>query len=153
MNLILNNWQRNSSGVTLAELLISLAIISLVIFALLKFYSTNLLTNTKEYKRSTLYYRAVEEMENLIAKDYSSSDLKTFYSSSSNIRFIDDGKYLLKIKVESVDPLTTLNPEPYPSKQSEDRLLKKITISAVALEDAQYPQKARQVDLVRYISP
>ena len=39
-------------------------------------------------------------MENLIAKDYSSSELKTFFSSNSNIRFVDDGKYLLKIKVE-----------------------------------------------------
>ena len=144
---------RNESGVTLSELLVSLAIITLVIFAVLKFYSTNLLTNTKEYKRAQLYYRAVEEMENLIAKDYSSADLKTFYSSESNIRFIDDGKYLLKIKVESIDPNTTLSPEPYPTNQGEDSLLKKITISAVALEDAQYPDKARQVDLVRFISP
>ena len=147
------NLKRNSSGVTLVELLVSLAIITLVIFSVLKFYSTNLLTNTKEYKRSELYYRAVEEMENLIAKDYSSSDLKTYFNSNSNIRFLDDGKYLLKIKVESVDPFTTLEPEPYPTKQSEDRLLKKITVSAVALEDAQYPDKARQVDIVRFISP
>ena len=94
-----------------------------------------------------------EEMEKLIAKDYSSSDLKTYFNSNSNIRFLDDWKYLLKIKVESVDPFTTLEPEPYPTKQSEDRLLKKITISAVALEDAQYPDKARQVDIVRFISP
>ena len=79
--------------------------------------------------------------------------MKTYFNSNSNIRFLDDGKYLLKIKVESVDPFTTLEPEPYPTKQSEDRLLKKITISAVALEDAQYPDKARQVDIVRFISP
>ncbi len=145
--------RRNNSGVTLVELLVSLAIITLVIFSVLKFYSTNLLTNTKEYKRAELYYRAVEEMENLIAKDYSSADLKTYFNSNSNIRFLDDGKYLLKIKVESVDPFTTLAPEPYPTKQSEDRLLKKITISAVALEDAEYPDMARQVDIFRFISP
>ncbi|MCH2226533.1 MAG: prepilin-type N-terminal cleavage/methylation domain-containing protein [Candidatus Caenarcaniphilales bacterium] len=155
MNFKFNNSHtlRNSSGVTLAELLISLAIISLVIFSIINFYSTNLLNNSKELKRSQLYYRAVEEMESIIAKDYSSSELRALNTSSSNIKFIDDGKYLLKVKVESIDPRTGISPEIYPITIEEAPLLKKITISAVNLEDAEYPQKARQIDLVRYISP
>ena len=147
------NLKRNNSGLSLVELLVALAIISLVIFAILKFYSSNLLSNSKEYQRAKLYYRAVEEMESLIAKDYSSAELRTLYNSESNIKFVSDDEYLLKIKVESINPLTIDSPQPYPSKQEEDRLLKKITISTVSLEDAEYPEKARQVDIIRYISP
>ena len=144
---------RDQSGLSLMELLLSLSIVIIVIVAIIQFFSTNLLQNTQEYKKSKIYYRAVKEMEALIAKDYSSPELLTLYNAGSNIRFIDDGKFLFKVTVESIDPLTGLLSDPYPTDISEDRLLKKLTVSAVLVEDSQNPQKARQVDLVRFISP
>jgi len=71
---------RSNTGVTLAELLVSLLIITIVIYAIINFFSLNLFQNTKELKRSKLYYKAMTKMEELISKDYSSIDLESFYS-------------------------------------------------------------------------
>lgn len=144
---------RKDSGVTLIELLVALVIITVVIYAIINFFSLNLLQNTRELKRSKLYYKAMTKMEELIAKDYASSDLESFYSPLNSVKFIEEDNYLFKIQVESLDPLTNLQTDPYPTKLSEDPLLRKITVSVANLDEYDEKKTATQVDLIRYISP
>ena len=144
---------RSNTGVTLAELLVSLIVITVVIYAIINFFSLNLFQNTKELKRSKLYYKAMTKMEELIYKDYSSIDLESFYSPLNSIKFIEDGKFLVKVQIESIDPLTNLPADPYPIKLSEDPMLKKITVSVANLDDYDEKKLPAQVNLVRFISP
>jgi hypothetical protein len=144
---------RPNTGVTLAELLVSLVIITVVIYAIINFFSLNLFQNTKELKRSKLYYKAMTKMEELISKDYSSIDLESFYSPLNSIKFIEDGKFLVKVQIESIDPLTNLPADPYPIKLSEDPMLKKITVSVANLDDYDEKRLPAQVNLVRFVSP
>ncbi len=144
---------RENTGVTLAELLVSLLIITIVIYAIINFFSLNLFQNTKELKRSKLYYKAMTKMEELISKDYSSIDLESFYSPLNSIKFIEDDKFLIKVLIESIDPLTNLPADPYPIKLSEDPMLKKITVSVANLDDYDEKRLPAQVNLVRFISP
>lgn len=144
---------RENTGVTLAELLVSLLIITIVIYAIINFFSLNLFQNTKELKRSKLYYKAMTKMEELISKDYSSINLESFYSPLNSIKFIEDDKFLIKVQIESIDPLTNLPTDPYPIKLSEDPMLKKITVSVANLDDYDEKRLPAQVNLVRFISP
>jgi Tfp pilus assembly protein PilV len=143
---------RSNAGVTLAELLVSLIIITIVIYAIINFFSLNLFQNTKELKRSKLYYKDMTKMEELISKD-SSIDLESFYSPLNSIKFIEDGKFLVKVQIESIDPLTNLPADPYPIKLSEDPMLKKITVSVANLDDYDEKRLPAQVNLVRFVSP
>lgn len=145
--------ERADSGLTLVELLVALVIISIVIYGIINFFSLNLVQNTKELKRSKLYYRAMAEMENLLAKDYSASDLESLYSPLNSVRFFEDAKFLVKVQIESIDPVTGLQMTPYPTNLKEDPLLKKITVSVANLDEYQEKKNNFQVDLVRYISP
>jgi prepilin-type N-terminal cleavage/methylation domain-containing protein len=145
--------ERNESGVTLIELLIALVIISIVIYALINFFSLNLFQNSRELRRAKLYYQAVAKMEELISKDYASRDLESFYSPLNSSKFSEEANYLYKIQIESINPLTNLVTDPYPIKASEDPLLKKITVTVANLDDYDEKREAMQVTVVRFISP
>lgn len=152
-NAVTLRFSRENTGVTLAELLVSLIVITIVIYAIINFFSLNLFQNTKELKRSKLYYKAMTKMEELISKDYSSTDLESFYSPLNSIKFIEDDKFLIKVQIESIDPLTNLQADPYPIKLSEDPMLKKITVSVANLDDYDEKRLPVQVNLVRFVSP
>ena len=100
---------RENAGVTLAELLVSLIVITVVIYAIINFFSLNLFQNTKELKRSKLYYKAMTKIRALEKK------LKNFDLNSGQTNYdwnlLNSLKRELGIPVEFADDRKSLQGE------------------------------------------
>lgn len=139
---------RKQSGVTLIELLIAVAVISVVLVPILGFYNLSLRQSFKSKEETTIKFLAEEEMEKFVSLDYYDSSIDVYASPGGRTNFFERGAYLVKTTVIFLDPETGEVPENYPLNQSQETFLKKIIIS-VARKD----KVGGQVDLTYFKSP
>jgi len=139
---------RNQQGVTLVELLISIAIISTVLVAILNFYNLSLKQSNKFLQETKLKFLAEEEMEKVISLPYNDPSLEAYGSTAGLTQFYERAEFLVKTNVVHIDPRTGEIPDIYPVNKEQETFLKRITISA-----ARKDRMGGQVDVVYLKSP
>ncbi len=145
---MMSRYRRNSSGVTLIELLVSLVVITTVLIPILNFFNSTLRQNNQDRELTKIRFLAEEELERVISLPYNDSSLDAFGSSLGQTLFMERDEYLIKQTVVLIDPETGEIPERYPFYKADDTFLKRITISA-----AKKDKIGGQVDLVYLKSP
>lgn len=141
-------YKRNSSGVTLLELLVSLVVITTVLITILNFYNTSIKHNSRIRELTNVKFLAEEELEKIISLPYDDKSLDTFGSSLGRTSFAERDNYIVKTHIVFIDPETGDIPERYPFQSKDDTQLKRVIIS-VARKD----KLGGQVDLTYYKSP
>ncbi len=148
MKTVINRFKRSSSGVTLVELLVSIAIISGVLVAILQFYNQAIKHNYQAQEKTSLKFLAEEEIEKLISLPYDSPSLEVFGNNQGRVYFYEKNNYLIKTHIVFLDPATGDIPERYPYNSDQDTLLKKLTISVARKDNI-----GGQVNFIYYKSP
>lgn len=144
----MNSFKRNNSGVTLVELLVSLAVIATILIPILNFFNSTLRQNNQDRELTKIRFLAEEELERVISLPYDDPSLDAFGNSTGQTAFFEHDKYLIKQNVVLIDPETGEIPERYPFQKSDDTFLKRVTIST-----AKQDKLGGQVDLVYLKSP
>ncbi len=140
---------RASSGLSLMEMLIAIAIISSSLIAILSFYNYAIRAGMKSKGQTELKYIAEQEMERLVSLPYSSMDLDAYGAFAGRVNYtIKDDRYLIKSTVIYLDPDSGEIAENVPRGQREDSHLKKIIVSAARIDGV-----GGQIDLVTFKSP
>jgi competence protein ComGC len=140
--------KRESSGLSLIELLISIVIISTILVPILNFYNAAIRNTSATQQKTKLKFLAEEEMEKYISLEYNDQSLQAFASSGGRINFYEHGDYLVKSHIVLIDPETGEIPDLYPTQARDDTFLKRVTIS-VARKD----KLGGQVDVIYLKSP
>jgi prepilin-type N-terminal cleavage/methylation domain-containing protein len=141
-------WLRDNSGVSLIELLISVAIISVALVPIIGFYNSSLRQTSIVNQQTRVKFLAEEEMEKFISVEYEDASLQCYSTREGNLSFFERNEFLVKTQVVFIDPMTMDLPDIYPNKKENDTNLKRITVS-VSRKDGQ----GGQVNLVYFKSP
>ena len=141
-------FSRNHQGVSLAELLVSVVIISVILVPIIGFYNSSLRQTSASNQKSRIKFLAEEEVEKFISIGYRDPSLECFATTGGNISFLERQEFLIKTNVVFIDPMTMELPTLYPVNDEDDTNLKRITVS-VARKDGQ----GGQVNLVYFKSP
>ena len=142
------NSLRNNQGVSLAELLISVVIISTILIPIISFYNASLRQTNLSNQKSRVMFLAEEESEKLISLEFNDPSLDCYATTAGNTNFLERDEFLIKTHVVFIDPMTMDLPELYPVNKEESTNLKRITVS-VARKDGQ----GGQINFVYYKSP
>ncbi|MBT6843838.1 MAG: prepilin-type N-terminal cleavage/methylation domain-containing protein [Candidatus Melainabacteria bacterium] len=140
--------KRNSQGVTLIELLISLVVITISLIPVINYFNATLRQNNEAREMTKIRFLVEEEMEKSVSLNYKHPSLEALGSNKGVSRFNEHGKYLIKTTVLFLDPETGLLPEDYPLRIKDDTNLKQITISAARID-----KLGGQVNMVYIKSP
>ena len=140
--------KRNSRGVTLTELLISLVVITISLIPVINYFNATLRQNNEAREMTKIRFLVEEEMEKIISLNYRHPSLEALGSNQGISRFDEYNEYLIKTTVLFLDPETGLVPENYPLRIKDDTNLKQITISA-----ARKDKLGGQVNMVYIKSP
>ncbi len=141
-------YSRNSAGVTLTELLVSLVVIATILIPILNFFNSTLRQNNQDRELTKIRFLAEEELERIISLPYNDASLDALGNSSGKTDFYERGQYIVKTNVVLIDPETGEIPERYPYNKIDDTFLKRVIISA-----AKQDKLGGQVDLVYLKSP
>jgi len=141
-------FSRNHQGVSLAELLVSVVIISVILVPIIGFYNSSLRQTSASNQKSRIKFLAEEEVEKFISIGYRDPSLECFATTGGNISFLERQEFLIKTNVVFIDPMTMDLPELYPVNEEDDTNFKRITVS-VSRKDGM----GGQVNLVYYKSP
>ena len=140
--------RRDSSGLTLIELLVSLVVISISLVPVINYFNATIRQNNQARELTKLKFLAEEEMEKIISLNYKHPSLTASGSSKGTSSFAERDNYLVKTNVVFIDPETGQIPERYPIREEDDPFLKRITISTARLD-----KLGGQVDMVYFKSP
>lgn len=140
--------KRNTSGLTLIELLVSLVVITISLLPVINFFNANIRQNNQARELTKIKFLAEEEMERIFSLNYKHPSLDALGNSKGTSTFTEREDYLLKTTVVFIDPETGEIPERYPVREIEDTNLKRITISAARIN-----KLGGQVNLVYFKSP
>lgn len=140
--------KRDSSGLTLIELLVSLVVITMSLIPVINFFNATLRQNNQARELTKIKFLAEEELERLISLNYKHPSFAALGNSKGASTFTERGDYLIKTTIVYIDPETGQVPEKYPVRESEDTNLKQITVSA-----ARRDKLGGQVNMVYIKSP
>lgn len=139
---------RNSRGMTLSELLITLVVLGLALAPIVNFFSSSLNQSNENRVRTQARYLAEEELEKVISLDYFDTELDVYSNPLGRTQFLELDTFLVKVNIVLVDPKTLTIADPYPTQKEDDTFMKKVTISA-----ARRDYVGGQVDVIYYKSP
>ncbi len=140
---------RSVSGLSLVELLISVAIISTALVSILGFYNYAIRAGMISRGQTELKYIAEQEMERVLSLPYSSPELDCYGAFAGKVDYvIKQEKYLIKTVVIFMDADSGEVAENVPRGRRDDSHLKKIIVSAARIDGV-----GGQIDLVTFKSP
>lgn len=140
--------KRDSSGLTLIELLVSLVVITISLIPVINYFNATLRQNNQARELTKIRFLAEEEMERIVSLNYMHPSLDAVGAFQGKSSFSEHDDYLIKTTVIFLDPETGQIPEDYPLRETDDTHLKQITVSAARLD-----KLGGQVDLVYFKSP
>ena len=139
---------RHDKGLSLIELMLTIAIATTALSAIIGYIANSTRSDLKNQSRSKLLYMAQEEMEKKLALAYDSSSLNCFGNNQGRVEFVDRGDYISKVSIVFLNPQTGTIPEPYPIENIDDTHLKQIIVSVVRKDGL-----TEQIDLINFKTP
>lgn len=138
---------RNNSGLTLIELLVTIAVITISLAGIVAIFPLIIQKNAEVQIQNRLVHEAESELERLKGLSYFDEELSGLGSVEGMVTLKENGIFLIRSTVKYLDSKTKSVPKKYPVDIDEDTGIKEVTVSVKRKDNL-----GKQIDLISYIS-